>query len=119
MTQAQLDRSVARSTGESVRTVARLGFSALPGGPADPHPEALYLVIDSPCCNGRALFPVMPYMSYRSMSDEDLASVVVYLRSVEPVRNPLPESEIPFPVSRLINSAPEPFPSCVTAPPRQ
>lgn len=59
--------------------------------------------------DGRALFPVMPYASYRVMSDEDLASVVVYLRSVEPVRNRLPKSEIPFPVSRLINSAPEPL----------
>src|SRR5947209_6415367 len=68
--------------------------------------------------DGRALFPVMPYTSYRSMSDEDLASVVVYLRSVEPVRNPLPESEIPFPVSKLINSAPEPLTETVAEPDR-
>jgi hypothetical protein len=57
MTQAQLDRSVARTIGESLRTVRRLGFSALADGPADPHPEALYLVIDSPCCNERSPFP--------------------------------------------------------------
>jgi hypothetical protein len=53
MTQAQPDRSVARTSGESLRTVHRLGFSAL----ADPHPEALFLVIDSPCCNERSPFP--------------------------------------------------------------
>ena len=57
MTQAQLDRHVARRIGESVRTVHRLGFSALPGGTARPQPEALYLVIDSPCCNERSPFP--------------------------------------------------------------
>jgi hypothetical protein len=57
MTQAQLDRAVARRTGESVRTVTRLGFSALPAGPADPHPEALYLVVDCPHCGRPALFP--------------------------------------------------------------
>jgi hypothetical protein len=58
MTQAQLDRSVARRTGESVRTVARLGFSALPDDrPAGPDPEALFLVIDCPHCRRPAPFP--------------------------------------------------------------
>jgi mono/diheme cytochrome c family protein len=59
--------------------------------------------------DGRTLFPMMPYQQFRHMSDEDLASIVVYLRSLKPVRNALPRSEIPFPVSRLINSAPEPL----------
>jgi hypothetical protein len=58
VTQAQLDRHVARRTGESVGTVARLGFSALPDDrPADPHPEALFLVIDCPHCRRPASFP--------------------------------------------------------------
>ena len=35
--------------------------------------------------DGRALFPFMPYENFRSMSDEDLASVIVYLRSIPPV----------------------------------
>ena len=51
MTQFQLDRHVARRTGESVRTIARLGFSALPDDrPADPRPGTLYLAIDCPRC---------------------------------------------------------------------
>ncbi len=57
MTQAQLDRHVARSTGESPRTVRRLGFSALHDGPAESHPGALYLVVDCPRCGGRAPYP--------------------------------------------------------------
>ncbi len=61
---------------------------------------------------GRALFPIMPYQHYRNMSDEDLASVVVYLRSLSPVHNPLPPTEIIFPVKYLIRTAPDP----VTAP---
>ena len=48
--------------------------------------------------DGRRLFPVMPYMSFREMSDEDLASVIVYLRSIEPVRNVLPQTNIPEPL---------------------
>jgi mono/diheme cytochrome c family protein len=42
--------------------------------------------------DGRRLFPMMPYMNFREMSDEDLASVVVYLRSISPVRNVVPKT---------------------------
>ena len=59
--------------------------------------------------DGRALFPIMPYQHYRNMSDEDLASVVVYLRSLPAVHNQLPATEISFPVNYLIRSAPEPI----------
>jgi mono/diheme cytochrome c family protein len=45
--------------------------------------------------DGRRLFPMMPYMNFREMSDEDLASVIVYLRSIEPVRNVVPKTTIP------------------------
>lgn len=45
--------------------------------------------------DGRRLFPMMPYMLFRDMSDEDLASVIVYLRSIEPVRNSVPKTMIP------------------------
>jgi hypothetical protein len=31
---------------------------------------------------GKTLFPIMPYQNYRSLSDEDLASLVVYLKSI-------------------------------------
>lgn len=39
----------------------------------------------------------MPYMNFRNMSDEDLASVVAYLRSINPVRNELAKTVIPEP----------------------
>jgi hypothetical protein len=59
--------------------------------------------------DGRALFPAMPYEHYRHMSDEDVASIVVFLRSVPPIRNPLPPSNVPFPLNRLINGVPKPI----------
>ena len=41
--------------------------------------------------DGHFLDPAaMPYEFYRLMSDEDLASIVVLLRSIPPVKNPLP-----------------------------
>jgi mono/diheme cytochrome c family protein len=66
--------------------------------------------------DGRALFPFMPYGNFRKMSDEDLASVIVYLRSLPPVHNQLPATEIIFPVKYLIRSAPQPVTEPVTAP---
>ncbi|HEY7617882.1 MAG TPA: cytochrome c [Terriglobales bacterium] len=59
--------------------------------------------------DGRTLFPMMPYEDFRHFSDEDLASVVVYIRSLEPVHNQLPKRQLPFVLKRLINSVPQPI----------
>jgi hypothetical protein len=66
--------------------------------------------------DGRTLFPLMPYMNYREMPDEDLASVIVYLRSLAPVKNGLPKTEIIFPVKYLIRNAPQPVTEPVPQP---
>ena len=52
--------------------------------------------------NGQALFYLMPYESYSHLSDEDLASVVVYLRSLKPIHHVVPPTQIPFPVNYLM-----------------
>jgi len=59
--------------------------------------------------DGRALFPMMPYRHFRSLPDEDMASIVVYLRSLLPVRNLLARTTVAFPVNYLIRSAPQPL----------
>ena len=66
--------------------------------------------------DGRALFPIMPYQNFRDMSDEDLASVVVYLRTVPPVRNAIARTSLEFPLSRIVNTMPQPLESPVPAP---
>ncbi len=66
--------------------------------------------------DGRALFPLMPYQRYRSMSDEDVASIIVYLRSLPPVRRQMPATEIVVPVRYLIRSVPEPLRAPVAPP---
>ena len=66
--------------------------------------------------DGRALFPFMPFENYRHLSDEDLASVIVYLRSLPPVRRAVPKTELIFPVKYLIRSAAEPITETVQAP---
>jgi len=66
--------------------------------------------------DGHALFPIMPYESFREMSDEDVASVVVYLRSIPAVRNPMPRTELEFPLSRIVNTMPKPLEAPVPEP---
>ncbi len=68
--------------------------------------------------SGRALFPIMPYGQYKYMSDEDLESIVVYLRTLKPLATDLPPTEIPFPLNRLINNVPEPITEPIPEPDR-
>ena len=44
--------------------------------------------------DGRALCWQMPYSYFRNLSDEDLASVIVYLRSLPPVHSIVPSTKI-------------------------
>jgi len=58
--------------------------------------------------DGRTLFPMMPYKAFRKMSDEDVYSVVAYLRSLPPVKRKHPPTQLDFPVGLFIRSAPRP-----------
>jgi mono/diheme cytochrome c family protein len=66
--------------------------------------------------DGRALFPFMPYQGFHALSDEDLASIIVYLRSLPPVRKQRPKTELIFPVKYLIRSVPQPLDAPVPDP---
>ncbi len=62
--------------------------------------------------DGRALFWGMWYRSFAILSDEDLAAVVVYLRSIPPVRNALPATRL-LPDELAAGAA---FPTPITVP---
>ena len=68
--------------------------------------------------NGRALFPVMPYLNFRNLTDEDLASIIVYLRSIPPVKNAVPVTKLVFPLSLIVKTIPRPLTAPVAQPPR-
>lgn len=59
--------------------------------------------------DGTPLFPVMPYPAFAEMSDEDVQSIVVYLRTLTPIRNTPAERELIFPLSVLVNTMPKPL----------
>lgn len=66
--------------------------------------------------DGRALFPFMPYPDFRNLSDEDLASIVVYLRSLPAVKKQRQPTALIFPVNYLIRSVPQPLNAAVPEP---
>lgn len=48
--------------------------------------------------DGTVLKPVMPWIMLRALTDEDLGAVWAYLRTISPVRNPVPADRPPAPV---------------------
>jgi len=56
--------------------------------------------------DGRVLFPGMPYPFLRQMSDDDLAAVIAYLRSLPPVRKPVARTPLPPEVQQSLQPMP-------------
>ncbi|HUA17078.1 MAG TPA: hypothetical protein VMG31_17415 [Verrucomicrobiae bacterium] len=56
--------------------------------------------------DGRTLYPLMPYQYFRSLSDEDLASVIVYERSLAPVHVPRPKTVLSDDMKKLFQPLP-------------
>jgi hypothetical protein len=57
MTQAQLELAIAGRTGESPRTIHRLGFGLEPDASTGLEPEDLRLVVDCPFCGRSVDYP--------------------------------------------------------------
>ena len=66
--------------------------------------------------NGQALFPMMPYEKFRFMSDEDVRSIVAYIRTLKPVHNAVAKRHIDFPVNFLFKFAPKPVDGPIATP---
>ena len=56
--------------------------------------------------NGEAMFPVMPYHYYGRMDEEDIKSIIAYIRTLQPIKNDVPLSSPDFPMSIIINTIP-------------
>jgi mono/diheme cytochrome c family protein len=59
--------------------------------------------------DGRPLFPLMNYPGYRHLSDDDVLSIVAYLRTRKPIRRNNGRSELDFPVGMMIRTVPQPL----------
>jgi mono/diheme cytochrome c family protein len=67
--------------------------------------------------DGRALYWGMWYQSFAGLSDEDLAAVVVYLRTLPPVHNALPATLLPDDERAANAKSPRPITEPVLGPP--
>lgn len=56
--------------------------------------------------DGKAFFPLMPYFGYNNLTKEDLYSIIAYVRSLEPIENKVPETELNFPVNLIVKTLP-------------
>ncbi|HXY03964.1 MAG TPA: cytochrome c [Terriglobales bacterium] len=56
--------------------------------------------------DGRTLFPLMPFNYFRHLSDADLASIIVYERSIAPVHIQRPKTELPQDVMQTLQPLP-------------
>lgn len=65
---------------------------------------------------GDVLFPMMPYQNYAQMCEEDLLSLVSYVRTLKPVKNDPPPSSIDFPINLLVRTIPQPAPMLKSCP---
>jgi mono/diheme cytochrome c family protein len=70
--------------------------------------EKIRAIRDGVDRDGHALFPMMPYEGFAKMSDDDVQSVVAFLDSVPPVKNPLPKTKLQFVPGLMIKSVPRP-----------
>ncbi|MEO6915184.1 MAG: c-type cytochrome [Chitinophagaceae bacterium] len=57
--------------------------------------------------SGKALFPLMGYHRFGHMDEEDIHSIVAYIRTLPAIKKDIPRSEPDFPVNILINTMPE------------
>ncbi|MCX6256418.1 MAG: c-type cytochrome [Bacteroidia bacterium] len=56
---------------------------------------------------GKALFPVMPYLNLGKMDREDVLSIIAYIRSLKGIQNDVPASVASFPMNFIINTIPQ------------
>ncbi len=50
--------------------------------------------------DGENLYPVFPYQSFTLMSDDDIAALYAYMKTVEPVQYTPPENDLGFPYNQ-------------------
>ena len=79
-----------------------------PTGISDYTDGELYRVITTGVTNdGRAMFPLMPYLYYGKMDPEDIYSIIAYIRSLDPIDSDIPDSEADFPVNLIMKTIPQ------------
>ena len=57
--------------------------------------------------DGEAMFPLMPYRYYRHMCEQDVDSIVAYIRTLAPIEKDVPASKLNFPMNFIVATIPD------------
>jgi len=56
--------------------------------------------------DGRALFTIMPHTNFGQLDEEDIKSIIAYIRSLPPINNTTETSSSDFPMNFIVNTLP-------------
>jgi hypothetical protein len=56
--------------------------------------------------DNKPLFPMMPYHNYNQLPEEDLHSIIAYIRTLQPQEKEIPETELNFPLNLIVRTMP-------------
>ena len=68
--------------------------------------EVAHAIVSGIGKGNRALFPIMPYPAFSSLSQDDLEALVAYVRTFNAIPNAVPERKLNFPVNLIVRTIP-------------
>jgi mono/diheme cytochrome c family protein len=57
--------------------------------------------------SGEPLAPMMPYTAFAHLDENDIKSIIAYIRTLPPIKNKVPPKELDFPLSIIVRTIPE------------
>lgn len=70
--------------------------------------ELFHAVTTGVSRDGRAMFPLMPYVTYGQADEGDVLAMLAYLRTLPPVVNPVPARSLEMPMNLIVRTIPQP-----------
>jgi mono/diheme cytochrome c family protein len=70
--------------------------------------ELFHAVTTGVTHDGRAMFPLMPYLTYGRIAEDDVKAILAYLRTLQPIAHPVPARTLETPVNLIVRTIPQP-----------
>jgi mono/diheme cytochrome c family protein len=70
--------------------------------------ELLHAITTGVSRDGRAMFPIMPYPNYGRAAEDDVTSILAYVRTLRPIANHVPSRSLEVPMNLIVRTIPQP-----------
>ncbi|MCC7034547.1 MAG: cytochrome C [Acidobacteria bacterium] len=70
--------------------------------------ELMHAVTTGVARDGRAMFPIMPYLNYGRAAADDIQAILAYVKTLPPVANPVPARSLELPMNFIVRTIPQP-----------